>query len=687
MIHEIMELRDDGLECLWSDLSNHPVCPHGPTLLFDKYRSGMVKTFYACSACRDRKLCPFYVEVQKNGKKFTEAQKKAWAADAKKATPVYNHRRLFLRLNQAMAEIPEKRAYCHNCNKLVMFSERPLHSEHEMLKGLTDEEMKNPSKILKPLSNAKKEAQYLFSDKTTTDLVKLLEKAGAKQVLCIGAPRIHEYITQNLEHKMSSLLLDFDARFHNFFGPLNYCWYNLFNHHFFTEEGSQTFRDFMTQNNGKDTFIVCDPPFGARVEPISVTLIKMADRHKYWNRIEGTKANLKIMFIFPYFMESIMHQKSNPPGIEGGLKNLKMSDYKVDYENHPLFTTGSKGRKHGSPVRIFTNINLKDLELPVEDGYKFCAKCQKWVSPENKHCKKCNSCTSKDGRRYKHCDICKRCVKPTWVHCNDCKRCIIEKHRCDEKPKITGRCFECGGLNHTSKDCDKLKEKSSTTETSETNQNEFDEGGQVTKIRKNETDEDGKAAKNQNDSSLDNGIVVKKRKSQFGESKIRKKVRKDVVTEDGELTKKRHNIASENGKMIKKRKIKPVDNGKVSKNQKTRSVKKGAKRRNIKFDETPKIGKTETKSAEKAVGMLEKQKELKKPELSKTKAAPSKVVKSEKKSNLKNEKKFPLKSMKGNISLEEVNKISEPKSSIIPKKTKEKKNLKKVTRKQTGNGT
>lgn len=116
-----------------------------------------------------------------------------------------------------MGQTPEKRAYCHNCNKLVMFSERPLHAEHEMLTKLTDEEMHNPSKILKPLANVKKEAQYLFSDKATIDLVKMLDKAGAKQILCIGVPRLHEYIMQNMEHKMSSLLLDFDARFVSYF--------------------------------------------------------------------------------------------------------------------------------------------------------------------------------------------------------------------------------------------------------------------------------------------------------------------------------------------------------------------------------------------------------------------------------------------------------------------------------------
>ena len=112
-----------------------------------------------------------------------------------------------------MALRAEDRAYCHNCELLVCPAARLAHAEHNLQIGLSDDEMNNPTTIIKPLSNVKKEAQYLFSKKATVQITNMLVKAKANQVLCIGAPRIHEYITQNYQHKMSSLLLDFDARF------------------------------------------------------------------------------------------------------------------------------------------------------------------------------------------------------------------------------------------------------------------------------------------------------------------------------------------------------------------------------------------------------------------------------------------------------------------------------------------
>lgn len=46
-----------GVEVIMEDLSGHPSCPHGPALLFRRQNT----RFYACSACRNRKDCQFFM--------------------------------------------------------------------------------------------------------------------------------------------------------------------------------------------------------------------------------------------------------------------------------------------------------------------------------------------------------------------------------------------------------------------------------------------------------------------------------------------------------------------------------------------------------------------------------------------------------------------------------------------------
>lgn len=179
-------------------------------MLFGKRVDDELIEFYACSACRDRKLCNFSLE---KGHEMTKIQKNSLQEATKKLVQSYHHRKYFIRFNELMNERPEKRAYCHTCERLMSTDDNLKHKSHEITSCLTDEQMRNPTILLKPLDNSKKEAQYLFSKKTTADLTDFMVKDGAKSVLCIGAPRIHEYISQNYEDKISSLLLDFDGRY------------------------------------------------------------------------------------------------------------------------------------------------------------------------------------------------------------------------------------------------------------------------------------------------------------------------------------------------------------------------------------------------------------------------------------------------------------------------------------------
>ncbi|XP_043265568.1 rRNA N6-adenosine-methyltransferase ZCCHC4 [Colletes gigas] len=438
------------MECFWSDPSEHPQCPHGPTLLFGTYENGKLEKFYVCAACREKKLCKFRL---KEGEKLTKQQTAKWEQERKQFANRYHHRMLYVQFNKMMSLPPEKRCYCQTCEVLLHLDDKDKHKDHSIKENVTDYRMKHPTEILKPLENSRQEAQYFFSKKSTEEITNILVKLGAKQVICIGTPKIHEHILDKHEEKMSSLLLDLDGRFHNFFGPLSYCWYNVLNNYFFNKNAIYVFKDFLTQNGGKDTYLICDPPFGSRMEPMSWTMKRISDLHKKWNNIEDENDCLKIMFVFPYFMESIIKQKSNPPGISGGLKDLKMTDYKVSYDNHSLFVVEPKANKLPSPIRIFTNVPLHLVDLSDVNGYKYCKKCKKWVSPENKHCKKCKECTSKNGLTYKHCNVCKRCVKPNWEHCKTCKRCATRKHECGRKPKVSGRCFKCNEFGHAEKEC------------------------------------------------------------------------------------------------------------------------------------------------------------------------------------------------------------------------------------------
>ncbi|KAL7298819.1 hypothetical protein TKK_0008559 [Trichogramma kaykai] len=444
------------LNCYWSDLKKHPSCIHGPALLFGREIDGGVKKFYACSACRDRKICSFYQPLDEDPSKKPKHMSKNKIVEK----PVtYYHQKLFVIYNQLIADKPSNRAYCHDCNQLYSPSTTRKHADHDVVENLTDYQMTHPTEILKPLENAKKEAQYLFSKKSVSDIMNMLTDLNAENVLCIGTPRIHEHITENCSDKMSSLLLDFDGRFHNFFGPLSYCWYNLFNHHFFQENSETVLEQFLTQNKGKNTFIVCDPPFGGRLEPMSQTMKTIRDLHKKLNNIVNEEDEIKVFFILPYYMEGIMKQKSNPQDVEGGLSDLKMSDYKVEYDNHPLFVAkDEEKKKQGSQVRIFTNVPQNLLKLPESDGYKYCKKCKRWVAAENKHCRTCQACTSKDGRTYRHCNPCKRCVKPSWVHCKKCNRCSLSNHKCTNKPKV-GCCYKCNEFGHTEKECESVHEQ------------------------------------------------------------------------------------------------------------------------------------------------------------------------------------------------------------------------------------
>nr|XP_019599472.1 PREDICTED: zinc finger CCHC domain-containing protein 4 isoform X1 [Rhinolophus sinicus] len=422
-----------------------PLCPHGPTLLFVKVSHGKEETrrFYACSACRDRKDCNFF---QWEDEKLSGARLAAREALNRRCQPPLSRVQCVERYVKFI-ELPlSQRKFCQTCQQLLLPDDWEKHCEHQALGDISIAQLKRPSQLLYPLENKKTHAQYLFADRSCQFLVDLLSTLGFRRVLCVGTPRLHELIrlkaSGDKKSNMKSLLLDIDFRYSQFYMEDSFCHYNMFNHHFFDGQAALAVcRTFLQEDKGEGVIMVTDPPFGGLVEPLAVTFKKLIAMWKEGQSQDNKE--LPIFWIFPYFFESRICQF---------FPSFCMLDYQVDYDNHALYKHGKTGRKQ-SPVRIFTNIPPNKIILPVEEGYRFCPLCQRYVSLENQHCEHCNFCTSKDGRKWNHCFLCKKCVKPSWIHCSICNHCALPDHSC--KGSKDG-CFICGELDHKRGTCPRI---------------------------------------------------------------------------------------------------------------------------------------------------------------------------------------------------------------------------------------
>ncbi|KAM9836824.1 rRNA N(6)-adenosine-methyltransferase ZCCHC4 [Aulostomus maculatus] len=436
-----------GVEVVLEAVKPAPSCPHGPTLLFERTCHGGVKgrRFYACSACRDRKDCNFF---QWEDDKVSEARLLARKAENKLKRSPFIQQQYSTRFRK-FASVPlHERRFCQDCQILLLPGELTAHTTHRYT-AITTAQLKRPSMLLRPLDNKKSNAQYLFTDRTSHFLLDTLAALGYRKVLCVGTPRLQELIkSRNLEQKnapMTSLLLDIDTRYGQFYSQDEFCHYNMFNHHFFNGEASSgVLQTFLSESDSKKVVMVADPPFGGLVKPLANSFSLISQMWRKLQSSDSSNVGIPMMWIFPYFFE---------PRILECLPSLTMLDYQVDYDNHPLYKHGKTGRKQ-SPVRLFTNISPRDIVLPKEEGYRFCPVCERYSL--NKHCTACNTCPSKDGREWKHCSICEKCVKPSWRHCQLCGHCCLPDHPCQKSQGEAG-CFNCGSLGHKRKSCPSVR--------------------------------------------------------------------------------------------------------------------------------------------------------------------------------------------------------------------------------------
>jgi len=496
---EVDGIADD--ECMLpTETKDFAVCPHGPMLLFVKRKDG--RSYYACSASRDRKLCPFFLFADK--KAPSAETLKVWRGliDAETAVGAASESHA-KRMKRVKSLPPSDRVFCResSCSDFVFPEEVNQHQNHRLTKKVTDRQLRRPMELLAPLEDPKLNAQFIFDDKSVAVVAKILADLKLHRVICLGAPKVHEVIKG--KDNFQSYLLDIDTRFQRLLSPHTFARFNMFNAHFFSPAGEQSFAKFLSSCEEPPVIIV-DPPFGGRVQPLFATLRRIS---ALWlearqlsrdspeaksSAIDDDDANpnldylLPVFWAFPYFLEGSV-QKERP--------EFKMLDFKLQYRNHPLFqsaksndgkNTGNNNNnnnnnnpsKKGSPIRLFTNVKPSLVRLP-EPEHRFCSSpgCNRWVARENRHCAKCHCCPSKDGSTYNHCDVCQKCVKPSRVHCDDCGRCELPKHYCAAK-KVEGdeedeeeeegkevkmdsndgnegdeRCFNCGNTGHKRRHC------------------------------------------------------------------------------------------------------------------------------------------------------------------------------------------------------------------------------------------
>lgn len=398
----------------------HPSCAHGRTILF----SVKNEKYFACSFFRNKKNKCFYLN-------FNDWRKKCDDNNGNKRQP-QSHTAVNIDMQQSLdfEDVVKlalcKRIFCINCKFFVRDPKQ--HRNHNLKIGVTNDVLQNPSYFLKQLDCDKLNAQYFFDTSTCRFLDHVLTQLRIDKVVCIGAPRFNDFIKSSSSGDgKQSFLLDIDERYRAFNSTNNFARYNMCNNFFFNNEQSKLQKFLNETSNSSNNSPECkvclflDPPFGCRTELIASSI---QDISELYHKTNNNRKILPIFWIFPYYQEKYIRRV---------MPQMEMMDFEISYDNHKAFNKESKGRKEGSPIRSFTNVDLSLVSYPEEyqHEYNFCQVCKKFVSIKNKHCSLCRTCPSKNGATYKHCKKCRVCVKPNYKHCDTCTRCVPQSsHDC-----------------------------------------------------------------------------------------------------------------------------------------------------------------------------------------------------------------------------------------------------------------
>lgn len=394
-----------------------PECPHGPTILF---QSGEPKYFYyACSASRDNQFCSFKLSLQK-WKRLTITKRETWNKCKNQKQNEFN----YLLDNPTILS-----GYCRDCCRILISSNLiACHKEisschfesnhkncndHAELSDNLKQLFKLPTRLLKPVTKNKDLAQYYFSTETIRFVMeRIIHKFKMTKILCIGCPTIFEII-QN--ENISSVLLDIDPRYRQFYSKNQFIQFNMFNYYFFDSDGEHCLDIFL--HHSKHILILIDPPFGGLMECLAKSIHKIQAKFLSLNQ---HKVSSSIVLFFPYFNEHWIRRVFFK-------ENVQITDFIVTYENHLKYQQKIKLKnKISSPIRIFTNLNLDNFVDFNSSLYRWCSQCHRTVFFNNFHCNLCGQCPARDAKKkLRHCVKCNRCVKITSKHCFECKKCHL----------------------------------------------------------------------------------------------------------------------------------------------------------------------------------------------------------------------------------------------------------------------
>lgn len=127
------------------NIANNPLCPHGPTILFEK-QDETKRRFYSCSACRDFKACQFY---QLETSEFSQEDLVKWNEIYKQNQPSYKEARENLKKIKLMKM--HKRIYCKTCNKFIVkkkLKSKCAKLKHDLLVGIKKIHLTRPSSFI-----------------------------------------------------------------------------------------------------------------------------------------------------------------------------------------------------------------------------------------------------------------------------------------------------------------------------------------------------------------------------------------------------------------------------------------------------------------------------------------------------------------------------------------------------------